>query len=224
MALPYQIRNKLKQQHQQKQETSSSSFDFKLLQKPFWIWDKKEHLALANETNGECCWNHVVGLPTKDKKEYPLFDYEKILFNSLLFPNVSNPLNHDFKDKHLWVKKATGLGITEFFLRTMAWLCTSGNPSSNGQMCIVTGPNIDIATKLLKRLKQIFERKLGLIFTNKETVLELNGCQIEAYPSNHLDSYRSLTNPRFIFIDEADMFRKGEQDEVRFVTERYIGK
>ncbi len=224
MALPYQIRNKLKQQHQQKQETSSSSFDFKLLQKPFWIWDKKEHLALANETNGECCWNHVVGLPTKDKKEYPLFDYEKILFNSLLFPNVSNPLNHDFKDKHLWVKKATGLGITEFFLRTMAWLCTSGNPSSNGQMCIVTGPNIDLATKLLKRLKQIFERKLGLIFTNKETVLELNGCQIEAYPSNHLDSYRSLTNPRFIFIDEADMFRKGEQDEVRFVTERYIGK
>ena len=47
---------------------------------------------------------------------------------------------------------------------------------------------------------------------------------IEAYPSNHLDSFRSLTNPKFIFLDEADMFRKGEQEDVRHVSERYIGK
>ncbi len=30
------------------------------------------------------------------------------------------------------------------------------------QMCIVTGPNIDITTKLIKRMKQIFERKLSV--------------------------------------------------------------
>ena len=47
---------------------------------------------------------------------------------------------------------------------------------------------------------------------------------IEAYPSNHLDSFRSLTNPKFIFLDEADMFRKGEQEDVRHVSECYIGK
>jgi hypothetical protein len=29
----------------------------------------------------------------------------------------------DFRNKHLWVKKATGLGITELFLRLIAWLC-----------------------------------------------------------------------------------------------------
>jgi hypothetical protein len=45
----------------------------------------------------------------------------------------------------------------------------------------VTGPNIDIATKLIKRLKGI----LWKFFDNKETVLELNGCIIEAYHSNH---------------------------------------
>jgi hypothetical protein len=39
----------------------------------------------------------------------------------------------------------------------------------------VTGPNIDIAIKLIKKMKAIFEQKLGLIFTNKATVLELNG-------------------------------------------------
>ena len=68
-----------------------------------------------------------------------------------------------FKDKHLWVKKATGLGVTEFMLRIMAWICTSDIGFDNGQMCIVTGPNIDIATKLIRRLKNMFERKLGCI-------------------------------------------------------------
>jgi hypothetical protein len=33
-----------------------------------------------------------------------------------------------------------------------------------------------MAIKLIRRLKSIFERKLGLTFQNKETVLELNGC------------------------------------------------
>jgi hypothetical protein len=54
----------------------------------------------------------------------------------------------DFKDKHLWVKKATGLGVTEFMLRLVAWLCTSGDGFRNTQACIVTGPNIDIAIGL----------------------------------------------------------------------------
>ena len=130
----------------------------------------------------------------------------------------------DFKDKHLWVKKATGLGVTEFMLRLVAWLCTSGDGFRNTQACIVTGPNIDIAIGLIKRMKNIFESKLGVIFQNKETVLELNGCTIEAYPSNHLDAYRALENPKFILIDEGDFFRKSEQEDVRFVTERYIGK
>ena len=83
-----------------------------------------------------------------------------------------------FKDKHLWVKKATGLGVTEFMLRMMAWLCTRNHDATRNdqQMCLVTGPNIEMAIKLIRRLKNIFERKLGLYFQNKETVLELNGC------------------------------------------------
>ena len=47
---------------------------------------------------------------------------------------------------------------------------------------------------------------------------------IEAYPSNHIDSYRALDNPKFILLDESDFFRKGEQEDVRHVSERYIGK
>jgi hypothetical protein len=55
-------------------------------------------------------------------------------------------------------------------------------------------------------------------------VLELNGCSIKAYPSNHIDAYRALDNPKFILIDEGDFFRKGEQEDVRHVSERYIAK
>jgi hypothetical protein len=91
-------------------------------------------------------------------------------------------------------------------------------------MCIVTGPNQDIAIKLIKRMKVLFEPKLGVTFANKETILELNGCSIEAYPSNHLDAYRALDNPKFILLDEADFFRKSEQEDVRDVSERYIAK
>jgi hypothetical protein len=206
----------------QTQKTISSSEFAQLRNKPFWIWDKEEHLRLATETNEHCCFNHIVGLPLKDKVEHPIYDYEKILYDSLL--TITNYHSNDFKEKHLWVKKATGLGVTEFMLRLMAWLCTKDGTCGNSQMCIVTCPNIDIATKLIKRLKGIFDTKLGLIFDNKETVLELNGCTIEAYPSNHLDAYRALENPKFILIDEGDFFRKSEQEDVRFVTERYIGK
>jgi hypothetical protein len=209
----------LKRRLETQQSTFSSEF-VQLLNKPFWLWDKREHLALARETNEHCCFNHIVGLPVKDKIEHPIYNYEKILYDSLLTINT----NHSFKDKHLWIKKATGLGITEFMLRLMAWLCTKDGSFWNSQMCIVTGPNIDIATKLIKRLKGIFESKLGVIFQNKETLLELNGCTIEAYPSNHLDAYRALENPKFILVDEGDFFRKSEQEDVRFVTERYIGK
>jgi hypothetical protein len=85
--------------------------------------------------------DHIVGLPTKNNKEYPLFDYEKILYDSLM------SVDRGFKDKHLWVKKATGLGVTEFMLRIMAWLCTRDETFDGSQMCIVTGPNIEMATK-----------------------------------------------------------------------------
>ena len=214
--LPYQLHQKLRAAQQQG-ITSSSSLSI-LRDLPFWIFDKDIHRQQAAATNGKCCFNHVCGLPTKDKKEYPMFDYEKLLYDSLLTNEGS------FKDKHLWCLKSTGLGVSEFFLRLMAWLCTSTDDYKNTQMCIVTGPNIDLATKLIKRLKAIFSNKLGIYFTNKETVLELNGCMIEAYPCNHLDSFRSLTNPKFIFLDEGDMFRKGEQEQVRDVSERYIGK
>ena len=43
----------------------------------------------------------------------------KSYFDSFLLPEFYNPSKHNFKHKHLWVKKATGLGVTEFMVRIM---------------------------------------------------------------------------------------------------------
>jgi hypothetical protein len=106
----------------------------------------------------------------------------------------------------------------------MAWLCLKDDDCRGSQMVIVTGPNQELAIKLIKRMKGLFEPRLGITFDSKETVLELNGCSIEAYPSNHIDAFRSLTNPKFILVDEGDFAPKFQQDEVRSVSERYIAK
>ncbi|HZI72255.1 MAG TPA: hypothetical protein VFD60_13950 [Nitrososphaeraceae archaeon] len=95
----------------------------RLCNKPFWIWDIQEHKKEGVKTKGHCCFNHIIGLPTKDAIERPIYYYQKLLHDSSLISEFNNQLNHNFKHKHLWVKKATGLGVTEFFLRFMAGLC-----------------------------------------------------------------------------------------------------
>ena len=80
----------------------------RLHNKPYWIWDINEHKQEDIRTNGDCCFNHIIGLPTKEGMEKAMFDYEKILYDVLLDNDISN---HAFKHKDLWVKKATGLGI-----------------------------------------------------------------------------------------------------------------
>jgi hypothetical protein len=203
--------------------------------KPFWYW-KDSYIHKKNDIKykGECCFNHQIGLPKKDGIEKPFFDYEKELYKALMIPGYlnSNPKLHSvdsnnimypFKEKHLWIKKSVGLGVTEFMLRFMAWLCLKDDDYRNSQMVIVTGPNQELAIKLIKRMKGLFLDKLGVTFDSKETVLNLNGCNTEA-SSNHIDAFRSLTNPKFVLLDEADYHRKNEQEDVRAVSERYIAK
>ena len=135
--------NTIKYSQEQQQTTIFSS---RILNKPFWIWNIKEHKAADILTNGYCCFNHIIGLPKKNEEDKPFYDYEKLLFDTLQ------------QHKHVWIKKATGLGITEFMLRYMAWLCLRNNDLNGTQMCIVTGPRIDFAITLIDRMKRLFTR------------------------------------------------------------------
>jgi hypothetical protein len=205
--------NKIIDRYEAEIGISKNEEKFELLKElPFYCqWPSSTNNNIKSFNKIFCCFNHAINLPTKDGYSYPLFDYELLLFNALS------------ENKYLWVKKASGLGITEFVLRYMAWLATKDNTYTNTQFPIITGPNQDIAIKLVKRIRLMFDN-LGIYFNTKETVVELNSCTIEAFPSNHLDAYRSLVAPKFIFIDEGDFFRESDQPDVRSVSERYIAK
>ena len=98
-------------------------------------------------------------MPTKDGIEKPLFDYEKIVLDSLKY------------DKCLWILKSTGLGISELFLRYMCYLALRDDTYQHSQFVIVVGPNIDLAIKLVKRMKNMFMNSFNnTTFESKETV------------------------------------------------------
>jgi hypothetical protein len=176
--------------------------------KPFYCWDT-EYLGLR-----DCCFVHMIGLPKKDGETKPFFPYE------------SDVLKAVQKHMHVWIKKATGLGISELFLYYMPYLCVKDNDYQGCQMCIVTGPNIDLAKTLIKRMKNIIIQNYPNFPFQTETdyVLEINHCWIQAYPSHNLGSFRSLDKPKLIFLDEADFFPVGRLQDVRDVSERYIAK
>ena len=74
---------------------------------PFYNWESRANSVHSAPID----FNHAIGLPRKNGMACPLHDYEQLLYDTLQ------------SNKHLWVKKATGLGVTEFMLRYMAWLC-----------------------------------------------------------------------------------------------------
>jgi hypothetical protein len=90
---------KLIEQSQKEQERNLNNNDFERLQgKPFWIWNIKYHKQEDIDTKGDCCFNHIIGLPTKGKMEKPIFDYEKLLYDSLFNIEYYNPLHSSFKN------------------------------------------------------------------------------------------------------------------------------
>ena len=188
---------------------------------PFYRWDisEEEHRRLAARSNNTCCFNHQISLPEKNGVEHPLYDYERNVFDTLFKEDCSA------NSKHIWIKKATGLGITELLLRIIVYLCLKDDKLSGSQIVIFTGPRIDLAIDLIGRLKRLFYSKnLITSFATKETVVVINNVKIEAFPSHHVDSARGLPNVSFIFLDESDYFPPGQQQDARNVSERYIAK
>jgi hypothetical protein len=58
--------------------------------KEFWWWEPSVHKQRDKVFKGDCCYNHIVGLPRKDGVKKPLFDYKKMLYKALLRPGYLN--------------------------------------------------------------------------------------------------------------------------------------
>jgi hypothetical protein len=203
---PRFLNNLLPQQQQQTTSASSRQWDI-FSYKPFWIDDPIKHEQAFDQAAGNCCFNHIVGLPKKKWQKYPLFDYESTLIKTLK------------QHKRILILKARGLGLTEFMLRYMAWLCVYDNKYKGADMGIIVGPNLKLAYKLIGRMKRIFDNRIYVDFNSAVTSLNLNGVNIEAFPSNNPDAFRGLEKPAFFLIDEADFFTHETHYEARSAVE-----
>lgn len=66
----------------QEAQQQATLFD-RLRDKPFWTWSTQQHKLSDIRNDGDCCFNHIIGLPRKDGTEKPIFDYEKKIFDVL---------------------------------------------------------------------------------------------------------------------------------------------
>src|SRR6187200_50033 len=61
---------------QQKENTRKELFQ-RLQNRPFWIWNRQQHKLEDIRMDGDCCFNHIIGLPQKDRDDKPLYDYQQ---------------------------------------------------------------------------------------------------------------------------------------------------
>ncbi len=146
----------------------------------FWIWDQSVHQKVYDATKGECCFNHIIGLPEKEHAigrrpkdnsliiethTHPIYDYQK--------PVIESILNYD----PTLSLKATGTGMTTMTLRLMAWLCLRNDDYVGDSMAVVTGPRIDIAKEEIERIPRMFAN-VDYSPQVVGTSIELNGCKL----------------------------------------------
>lgn len=199
----------------------------RLRNKPFWIWDEVEHEKQRKLTNGNCCFNDIIpaGRPSKNGIRMPLWDYQKLVYDTLLDESDSV---RDFQKKHCCWLKPRGCGGSELILRIMAWLSLRNEKFSNSQMCICTGSRLELSISLINRMKELFATSdNNITFDSKETVVELpHGITITAYPSHRINSMRGQPNVSFIFADEVGAWLQTGQEiaSVRGAIEGYIQK
>ena len=163
----------------------------------------------------ETFWN---ALPNK----LTYTDYERLLHDALESGEGIEKAKEVYRKVR--IKKATGLGITEFMARYVAWKCLKDDTWNKAQVdisvIVITGVRQELTNQIIGRIKNLFPERH---FKTKESLIVLNGCKIEAFPTNNLAGARGL-NPRLVWLDEADFFPGRYQDEARTVAERYRAK
>jgi hypothetical protein len=53
---------------EQQQPEARKQLFARLQDKPFWIWNKEDHKQGHARTDGECCFNHIIGLPAMKRR------------------------------------------------------------------------------------------------------------------------------------------------------------
>jgi hypothetical protein len=188
---------------------------------PFYRFDltPQQHLEELRRTNERCCFNHFIGMPEKHGKRHPLHDYERIMWNDFYATFTGQS-----EQKLFAVLKATGLGLTEYSIRVMAWMACTSSKYRGKRFAVIAGIRMNIAEDIINRFVSLFDRFPFLNIKQSKAKTIVNNVLVEGYPAVNVDALRSFHNLAFILVDEADFFRKSLQKEIRKVIERYIAK
>ena len=217
MALPYQLHQKENQRLQNQKipqalQSNNNSLDI-LKDKPFWIWDKTEHLRLAKESNQKCCMNHILSLPRKNNVEFPIFDYQKLIYDA-----IEN-------NQNIFIKKARGIGVTTFVIRYLVWKILSTNELEGKSIFIISGTREEFANYVKKKMEDLFlPRFPNVVFDSKYTELTINKTWIKVMPTKNIKDVRGYMDVAYLFVDEGDWFDKSIQEELEPAITAYEEK
>ena len=213
MTLPYQLHQKLRQSQHQQRNPFQSSCDITaiLRDKPFWIWNKQEHLKAAVETNQQCYAQHILGLPRKNDKAFPLFDYQKLIFDA-----IEN-------NQNIFILKSRGIGVTTFMIRYFAWKILYSSELDNKSIFIVSGTREEHTNYIKEKLEALFEN-FPVTFESKYTELRLKKTWIKVFPTKNIKDIRGYFEASYIFVDETDYLEESIQDELMHAISPYEEK
>ena len=170
------------QQQRKKENSSSSSSTIPILRGlHFWIFDREEHWQRASNTKGHCCFNHLLGLPVKNNKEYPIFEFQKQIYDAL----------EDSKYNNLWIKKARGIGVTTFIIRYLVWKVLYSDELEGQSIFIISGTREEFANYVKKKMEDLFiQRFPNVVFDSKYTELWIIKTWIKVMPTKNIKDVR----------------------------------
>ena len=166
---------------------------------PFWIWDPYLHRNQYETEDGYCCFNHMLSLPRKDGVSYPLFRFQKIIFDIL----EQNP--------HVWIKKARGLGLTTFILRYLTWKILFSSELDHKSMYVISGNDSKSNNNIYAMLKKLFEKRFPLLkLDSKFTDIWIKKTRIKILDLSDIIDF-AIYDMAYLFVDDADFLGHSEQ-------------
>jgi hypothetical protein len=166
---------------------------------PFWIWDCCLHRNQFATEDGYCCFNHILSLPVKEGVSYPLFRFQKIIFDIL----EQNP--------NVWIKKARGLGLTTFILRYLTWKILFSTELDHKSIYVISGNNVKSNNAIESKLMKLFEKKFPLLkLDSRFTDFWLKKTRIKILDPHDIFDFE-VYDLAYLFVDEADFLEPSEQ-------------
>jgi hypothetical protein len=155
----------------------------------------------------------MVGMPVKNHRIYPLFDYNQEMQQA--FDQYNN----------VWIKKAKGIGATTLIIRYLSWKCVVDDLLAGYSIFIIAGTLMDMANEIKEKFENLFPIEFRNIISNsKYTETTINKTKVKIFPTKNIKDMRGRTDVAYLFVDEADFFTKADQRELPFVISTYEEK